>query len=256
VSAHDRSCGTSTRPSFVPCSTAFQHKLHRSTATAAIAISIASTSSSAASPGTKFRATRSRRCWPRMHSRHSLRHGRDLIRFLLGRHLAERQATAGRPRATRCSGDFCAARSKERHSAFPSIAIASRAAAAKSFVKRRKQTWNCARSSRRNTRLKVSWLGMPRRSRRNWRRNLSFVRPHNACRSRPPLRTAWRRGRLSGSRADHAARYPRADPLVRRNTPQTAPRDPRPPNPLVRIHPQDVSLRPEVKCDSPGLGRG
>src|SRR3954469_18938672 len=59
---------------------------------------------------------------------------------------------------TRCNGDRSAARSKERRSVLPSIAITPWAAAAKHSMNCMKQDWSFAGSSRRNTRLKVSWL--------------------------------------------------------------------------------------------------
>src|SRR3954470_5577490 len=79
---------------------------------------------------------------------------------------------------TRCNGDRSAARSKERRSVLPSMAITPWAASAKPSMNCRKQSWNFAGSSRRNTRLKVSWLGIPGRSCRNWRRNGSWARPN------------------------------------------------------------------------------
>jgi hypothetical protein len=57
-----------------------------------------------------------------------------------------------------------------------------------SCMKRRKHPWNCAGSSSRNTRLNVSWLGTPWRSRRSCRRNAALARPNTAMseQSSPP----------------------------------------------------------------------
>src|SRR3954467_6545262 len=75
-----------------------------------------------------------------------------------------------------CSGDLPAARSKERRSVLPSIATTPCKVSAKRCMKRVKQASNGAGSRSRNTRLKVSWLGMPCRKRRNCRRNGSWHR--------------------------------------------------------------------------------
>src|SRR3954467_6667563 len=92
---------------------------------------------------------------------------------------------------TKCNGDRSAARSKERRSVLPSIAITPWAASAKPSMNCRKQAWNFAGLSRRNTRLKVSWLGIPCRSCRNCRRNGSLARPKRALseQSSPPQST-------------------------------------------------------------------
>ena len=90
---------------------------------------------------------------------------------------------------TRCRAEPPVARSKERRSVLPSIATTPSVAAAKRCMKPRKQAWNLTGSSSRNTRLKVSWLGMPWRKRGNCRRNGPFDRPNNAISVRSSMRS-------------------------------------------------------------------
>src|SRR3954468_21820006 len=59
---------------------------------------------------------------------------------------------------TICSGDLPVTRSNERRSVLPSTATTPRRLSAKRCMKRVKQVSNAFGSSRRNTRLKVSWL--------------------------------------------------------------------------------------------------
>ena len=81
---------------------------------------------------------------------------------------------------TRCKDEASVARSYERRSVLPSTATTPCAASAKRCMKREKHASNRAGSSRRNTRLNVSWLGTPRRSGRKRRRNPSLARPNTA----------------------------------------------------------------------------
>src|SRR4051795_1853458 len=89
---------------------------------------------------------------------------------------------------TICSGDLPVTRSNERRSVLPSTATTPRRLSAKRCMKRVKQVSNAFGSSRRNTRLKVSWLGVPWRRRRNWRRYGALISPNSAMseQSSPP----------------------------------------------------------------------
>jgi hypothetical protein len=95
---------------------------------------------------------------------------------------------------TMCSADFLLALSNERRITLPSIAITPCNFAAKPSMKR----WNAARnwsgSSRRNSRLKVSWQGRPFSSLRKLRRKVSFERAKVAMSTAPcpPLSTVHR----------------------------------------------------------------
>jgi hypothetical protein len=51
---------------------------------------------------------------------------------------------------------------------------------AKRCMKRVKETSNAFGSSRRNTRLKASWLGVPCRRRKNWRKYGALISPNSA----------------------------------------------------------------------------
>src|SRR4051812_34112182 len=89
---------------------------------------------------------------------------------------------------TICSGDLPVTRSNERRSVLPSTATTPRRLSAKRCMKRVKQVSNAFGSSRRNTRLKVSWLGVPWRRRRNCRRYGALISPNSAMseQSSPP----------------------------------------------------------------------
>src|SRR3954453_16357169 len=89
---------------------------------------------------------------------------------------------------TICSGDLPVTRSNERGSVLPSTATTPRRLSAKARRKGGKQVPNAFGSSRRNTRLKVSWLGVPWRRRRNWRRYGALISPNSAMseQSSPP----------------------------------------------------------------------
>src|ERR671926_372823 len=95
---------------------------------------------------------------------------------------------------TRCSGDWPAAWSKERRSVLPSRATTPCSVSLKRCMKRKNTAWNWTGSSRRKTREKASWLGMPWGRRRNWRRNGSLARPNRAMseQSSPPQSTVHR----------------------------------------------------------------
>src|SRR3954453_20102278 len=79
---------------------------------------------------------------------------------------------------TRCSGEAPAARSKERRRVLPSSATTPGQPSAKWRMNARKQAWNCAGSSSRNTRENVSWLGMPCRSVGTSSRKVGLARPN------------------------------------------------------------------------------
>jgi len=89
---------------------------------------------------------------------------------------------------TMCSADLPLAVSNERRSTLPSIATTPWQASANPAMKRWKQWRNCSASSRRNNRLKVSWLGAPCSNLRKPRRNPSLARANSAMsvQSSPP----------------------------------------------------------------------
>ena len=114
-------------------------------------------------------------------------------------------------------------------------------------VKRRKQAWNCAGSSRRNTRPKVSWLGMPWHSRSNWRERLLGLaeRCHGGAVPCPARH---------GAVGDHQDFAQVAPPVVVARVLQ-----PLHGAPLVKSHGSKACrksryFRPEVKCGPPGPG--
>src|SRR4051794_30373802 len=92
------------------------------------------------------------------------------------------------PRSRGIRNDLPVARSNERRSVLPSTATTPRRLSAKRCMKRVKQVSNAFGSSRRNTRLKVSWLGAPCRRHRNWRRYGALISPNSAMseQSSPP----------------------------------------------------------------------
>ena len=116
--------------------------------------------------------------------------------------------------------------------------------------------------ARRNTRLKVSWLGMPCSSFRNCRRNSSFLARRNSpC--PPPFDRRQRpcTARSPGSPADRAVRHCRsADPQDPQSTPQSLPSPPPPVKPdQTRVesssrqnHKHLHTCQSNSKCDSPG----
>src|SRR5712664_3853716 len=85
---------------------------------------------------------------------------------------------------TMCNGVLRRPRSKAPRSALPSTATTpvrvSLLALAKPVMKRRNAFSKASGSSRRNTRLKVSWLGMPCSSRSNTRKSPSLLWPNSA----------------------------------------------------------------------------
>ena len=113
-------------------------------------------------------------------------------RLLAGRkRVGQRQARLGAPRLTsRAACGSCRARGATQglpsRATTPSICTVS----ANSFMKRRNAFSNDFGSSRRNTRLKVSWLGIPCFSSRMVRSNPSFSRRTARCRSRTWIRAA------------------------------------------------------------------
>src|SRR5215210_7651691 len=118
-----------------------------------------------------------------------LRHRRDLVGLAIDRKLTQQQPLVRRPSMEHVQRGLARRpRSKERRSVLPSIATTPCKVSAKRCMKRVKQASNGAGSRSRNTRLKVSWLGMPCRKRRNCRRNGSLTVPNSAMseQSLPP----------------------------------------------------------------------
>lgn len=85
---------------------------------------------------------------------------------------------------TLCSADRPLARSNERRGAFPSIATTPGSVSENVATNRWKAARNCSGSSRRNRRLKVSWLGRSFSNFRKPRRNGSFATANAAPRLR------------------------------------------------------------------------
>ena len=92
---------------------------------------------------------------------------------------------------TICSADLPLALSNERRSTLPSIATTPWQVSANRAMNRWKQWRNCSVSSKRNSRLNVSWLGAPCSSLRKPRRNPSLTRANSAMsvQSSPPEST-------------------------------------------------------------------
>src|SRR3954468_4884807 len=95
---------------------------------------------------------------------------------------------------TICSGDLPVTRSNERRSVLPSTATTPRRLSAKRCMKRVKQVSNAFGSSRRNTRLKVSWLS-------RWPKVLQQVFQPESRRGHGSLATCllWRQRQEPGS---------------------------------------------------------
>src|SRR4051812_24450043 len=85
----------------------------------------------------------------------------DLVGLAIDRHLTEQQALLSGPGMDHMQRRLARTRSNERRSVLPSTATTPRRLSAKRCMKRVKQVSNAFGSSRRNTRLKVSWLGVP-----------------------------------------------------------------------------------------------
>ena len=119
---------------------------------------------------------------------------------------ATRCAIASRASAaqtlTRCSGVVRRPCSKAPRNALPSIATTPRKFFANSPMNCRKAASNATGSSKRNTRLNVSWLGIPCSRRRNCRNNGSLEEPKSAMSaqlSAPQSTAASATTRISGS---------------------------------------------------------
>src|SRR2546430_6508579 len=97
---------------------------------------------------------------------------------------ANRWAIASRASAahtlTSCSGVVLRPRSNAPRKALPSTATTPCSSLANSARNRRNTGSNACGSSSLNIRLKVSWLGMPCSSRRNWRNRASLAQPNSA----------------------------------------------------------------------------
>ena len=120
-----------------------------------------------------------------------LRHCRDLVGLVIDRDLAEQEPLIGGPGMHHVQWRLAGRPVERAPQVLPSIATTPSRAAAKRSMNRTKQARNGAGSRRRNTRLNVSWLGMPCRRRRNCRRNGSLPRRTAPCPNSPRRRTAW-----------------------------------------------------------------
>src|SRR5215216_2846148 len=116
-----------------------------------------------------------------------LRDRGDLVGLVPHRHLPQHEALLGRPGRDQMQRRGSRRPVKgapqgfavERHHTRPALG---------KVAHENQQAWNCSGSSSRNTREKVSWLGMPCSRGRNWRRNGSLACPNRAMseQSSPP----------------------------------------------------------------------
>ncbi len=119
--------------------------------------------------------------------RQQLEHFQRARHFVaVGRHaLGDRKPGIRRQTLTRCSGVVLRPRSKAPRSALPSTETTPLICWAKAAMNSRNAASKANGSRMRNTRLNVSWLGIPCSSPRNCRSNPSFATPKSAMSAQP-----------------------------------------------------------------------
>src|SRR5215208_1866997 len=143
-----------------------------------------------------------------------------------------------------CGGDLPAARSNERRSVLPSTATTPRRVSAKRRRKRVKQVSNAFGSSRRDTRLKVSWreyhdagaeIGA----------GPALLSPRTApCPSSPRRQIAWCRARSSTVHAGCGGHCPAVGPQLRQSKRRTLPQG----GPGAGLHTEIPAMPPTPQC--------